>query len=421
MSVNVAAGLTMYKALAGFVMLGAVVQATIPSVWAGDPQGQKGQGRAPHNMTEEKKISAAQMIGSKLVVGFKGTRPQDPEVQDIAKLAEEGKIGGLIFFAYNIQNPQQVKELTTFFKSLQTPRPLLLAIDQEGGKVQRLKPANGFSQFPSAKEIGEMDPDEAFKAYQAMAQELQDAGFNLVLGPVVDLAYDLDDPEKTVSPAIGKYDRSYGADPETVIRCGAMFIKAMHEKGILTALKHFPGHGLAQKDSHKGFVDITQSHKDRELEPFFALQNQADMVMTAHLTHQGWDKNYPFTLSQKSIKDQFRHQGKDSNVKEQNGKLLISDCLNMGAIAQNYSLYDAVRLALRANVDMVIISNNDGAEINTGKQDDKKPKAKPFNDQIVELTEKLVKNDVNQLNGFLYYDLELSQTRIDGLWHRKTN
>src|SRR3546814_3285546 len=131
-------------------------------------------------------------------------------VQEALRLAREGKIGGVIFFGYNILNPQQVRKLTLAFQQAQPG--LLIAIDQEGGRVQRLSSRNGFKDFPSAKEVADTQtPLQASQLYLQMAQMIKSAGFNLNFAPVVDLHAD---PAGHGSPVIGKIGRSYSERSE---------------------------------------------------------------------------------------------------------------------------------------------------------------------------------------------------------------
>ncbi len=302
------------------------------------------------NMLNESQLSKE--IGQMIMIGFQGTKVTDPEVQETLQLAREGKIGGVIFFGYNIVNPQQVKKLTTAFRQAQPS--LLIAIDQEGGKVQRLSARNGFKNFPSAKEIADShSPMQAYQIYLKMARMIKSAGFNLNFAPVVDLHADMIGYE---NPVIGKLERSYSSHINKVIDYASVFIKAHRQIGILTSLKHFPGHGYARQDSHKGMVDITATSHPQEQDPFYRLiaEGLADTIMTGHLIHRQWDPEYPATLSSHILKNYLRERTKYEGV-------LITDDLHMGAIGQHYVLEETVLQAIRAGNDILLFSNNKAA------------------------------------------------------------
>lgn len=184
-----------------------------------------------------------------------------------------------------------------------------------------------------------------------MAKDLKDNGINFNLAPVVDL-----DHEDSPSPVIGGMQRAFSDDPEEVTQKASLFIKAHREEGILTALKHFPGHGYAQGDTHQGLTDITYTWEEKELLPFQKLVEQEDVtsIMTAHLKHQSWDKDHPVTLSPKILKQMLRDKLNFDGV-------ILSDDLQMGAILDHYSLDKTVGLALNAGCDILVFSNNPAA------------------------------------------------------------
>lgn len=300
-------------------------------------------------------ISDAQLsqeLGQMIMVGFHGTKVTDPEVQETLQLAREGKIGGVIFFGYNIVSPQQIRKLTSAFQQAQPG--LLIGIDQEGGKVKRLSARNGFQDFPSAKEIADtLSPAQAYHTYLKMAQMIKFAGFNLNFAPVVDLHADSTGHK---CPVIGKIERSYSADINQVVDYASAFINAHRQCGILTSLKHFPGHGYARQDSHKGMVDITATSCPQEQDVFYRLikTGKVDTVMSGHLIHRKWDVQYPATLSPQVLKNYLRERIKYDGV-------IITDDLHMGAIGQHYSLEEVVIQAIRAGNDILLFSNNKAA------------------------------------------------------------
>ena len=323
-------------------------------------------------------------IGQMLMVGFEGTSPQDKEVQQFAKLIREGQLGNIIFFGYNLQSPQQAIQLTSYFKSTSTPHPVFLAVDQEGGKVQRLNSKNQFRDFLSAKKASLKSKDY----YKEMARMVADSGFNMVLGPVVDLEYNLKNQKPC--PVIGSLERSFSPDPIVVVEKAGGYIQVFNDEGVTTCLKHFPGHGYAQKDSHKGLVDVTQTHDPVELEPFYRLiaENKADAIMTAHLMNARYDPDLPATLSYKTLNGLLRQKGYDG--------VIISDCLHMGAIENHYDLKTRIILALKAGVDILILSNNSGASIHTEQTKTRTPSPQLIKEVITIIEDAIQTGEISE-------------------------
>ncbi len=278
--------------------------------------------------------SLREKIAQMIVIGFNGTTVDEQLKSDIKDL----KIGGVILFSKNIKSRSQLKKLTSSLKALDSK--LIIAVDQEGGRVQRLRAKNGFKNFLSAAEVAKLLPYKAYRYFDQMAKELEEAGINLNLAPVVDLATN---PKNGV---IYKLQRSYGKDPKRVITYANLFTKAMHKHYILTTLKHFPGHGSSLKDSHKGFVDVTKTWSKKELEPFF--KSNADLIMTAHIYNAHLDSEYPATLSKKTLSI-IREKRPDT--------LIISDDMQMGAIQKNYDLNTTLIQSIDAGVDLLLFGN----------------------------------------------------------------
>ena len=299
-------------------------------------------------------VTLAEKVGQMIMVGFRGLSVD--ENSPIVRHIQESHIGSVVLFDYdaptrtydrNIQSPAQVAALTAALQAF-SPTPLLIATDQEGGKVARLSPKWGFPATLSAQELGEME-DLEYVAFllDEMAATVDASGINLNLAPVVDLNTNPD------NPVIGAIGRSFGADAQVVIDHALTFIGAHRRQGVLTTLKHFPGHGSSTADSHKGFVDVTDSWSRRELTPYGTLiqQGAVDTIMTAHVFNEELDRTYPATLSKATITDLLRDELGFKGV-------VISDDMQMGAIADLYPYADAVALAINAGVDMLAIANN---------------------------------------------------------------
>jgi beta-N-acetylhexosaminidase len=307
---------------------------------------------ATATMTED--VSLDVKIGQMLMVGFRGLHATD-DLPMIAELRDYGP-GGVVLFDYdvptstplrNIESPDQVRGLIAGLQAA-SPVPLLVAVDQEGGRVARLKEARGFPPSISARELGAAnDVERTRQAAATIAQTLRDLGFNLNFAPVVDLDIN------PANPIIGGIERSFSADPAVVVEQAGAFIRAHHEQGVMCTLKHFPGHGSSAADSHLGLVDVTATWSQVELEPYRALiaSGDADAVMTAHVFNATLDPEYPATLSKPTIDGILREQlGYDGVV--------FCDDIQMGAIREQYGYETAVERAILAGVDMLTIGNN---------------------------------------------------------------
>ena len=292
-------------------------------------------------------------IGQMMIIGFQGTTVSENSY--IVKVIKNLNIGGVILFDYdvpsknsprNISNPTQTKELIKNLQKL-SPTSLFIAIDAEGGYVNRLKPKYGFIEIPSAQEMGKKNIKETKKTAIKLTNQFIDLGINTNFAPVVDININPD------NPVIGSIERSFSNNPKKVTEHALAFIEGHHQNNIITAIKHFPGHGSSENDSHKGLTDITKTYQEKELIPYKELikQNIVDMVMTAHIINRDIDPNYPATLSPLFINNILRKQlGFDGVV--------VSDDMQMGAITEYYGFAESIILAINAGCDMLIISNN---------------------------------------------------------------
>ncbi len=277
----------------------------------------------------------ANQLSRLFIIGFEGkTVP--------AKLCDylsHHPLGGVILFSKNISSPKQLRSLTANLRKC-AKYPLLIGVDEEGGLVQRLSRKNGFDSFPKPSEVAKVSISEAGAIYRKMAKMLHQNGINLNFAPSVDLAIN---PKNKI---IVGYGRSFGSDPQKVIAYGSIFVKAMQEEGVIPVLKHFPGHGSSHGDSHKGFVDVTQSWKQEELEPF--LKIKAPMIMSAHIYNARLDCKEIATLSKPTL-----------NLLRKGGfrGVIVSDDMQMGAIRKRYKFQDALAKSLMSGVDMLLVGN----------------------------------------------------------------
>jgi len=292
-------------------------------------------------------------IGQMLIIGFQGTIISEDSY--ISKAINDLNIGGIILFDYdvpsksssrNISNPEQVKKL---IKNLQefSPTPLFIAIDAEGGYVNRLKPKYGFIEIPSAQEMGKKNIEETKKTGIKLTNQFTNLGINTNFAPVVDVNINPN------NPVIGRIERSFSSNPEKVTAYAFAFIQGHHQNNIITAIKHFPGHGSSKDDSHQGMTDITKTYQEKELIPYQELikKGAVDMIMTAHIINRDIDPNYPATLSPFFINNILRQQLGFNGV-------IVSDDMQMGAITEYYGFAESIILAINAGCDILIISNN---------------------------------------------------------------
>nr|WP_321458183.1 glycoside hydrolase family 3 N-terminal domain-containing protein [uncultured Cohaesibacter sp.] len=294
-------------------------------------------------------VNAAELdnaIGSLIMVGFSGKSAGESFARTIAGHISKGRAASIVYLSTNVGSRKDVLGLNKLFHDAGVTH---IAIDHEGGTVQRLKEQQGFTRIAPALTIAQKtNPDGAEKIYAVAAKELAAAGFTFNLGPVADL-------HRSYNPVIGKNKRSYGKDAKTVIRYAAAFVKAHRRYGITTALKHFPGHGLSKADSHNGFVDIRDTWQPEELTPFAELIHMglADVVMSGHLyvrVGSGSDGELT-TFSRSLIRDALRKR------MQFNG-LIMTDDLNMGAIRKIASPREAAVKAAMAGYDILLLSNS---------------------------------------------------------------
>ncbi|RKZ41656.1 MAG: glycoside hydrolase family 3 [Gammaproteobacteria bacterium] len=299
-------------------------------------------------------ISLEMKIGQMLIVGFRGlsVNHKSPIVRDIKRF----HLGGVILFDYdtalrswkrNIRSPSQVKKLVAQLQKA-SQIPLFIAIDQEGGKIRRLKKKFGFPSTVSAQYLGKKnDLALTYQKSAGIAKTLAGVGINFNFAPVVDLNTNPN------NPIIGKLERSFSDEPEIVIEHALEFIKAHHTHHVFCALKHFPGHGSSTKDSHLGLVDVTDTWEEIELEPYSEIikAGMADAIMIAHVFNRRYDENYPATLSKNIVNGVLRTHLSYNGV-------VVSDDIQMKAITNHYRFEEAVFATLDAGIDIIVIGNN---------------------------------------------------------------
>lgn len=290
-------------------------------------------------------MSLRELIGQHMLIGVSGAALTSSEKNFIV----ENNISGVVLFSRNCINPKQIRDLCAEIQSLRHKMkdraPLFIGIDMEGGRVHRLQPP--FTQWPPLKLIGDLDaPTVAFHFAQRMGTELISVGINLDFAPCIDI---YTNPENTI---IG--DRAVSSDPHQVEKMTSALIRGYIKSGILSCGKHFPGHGHTLIDSHEE-LPVEEADMKRlnevELLPFKkAAKSRVDMMMTAHILFKNVDPKWPVTLSEiflkKILRDEMKYKG-----------LIITDDLDMKAMAKHYDKEEIPILSMLAGADLILYCN----------------------------------------------------------------
>ena len=286
-----------------------------------------------------KTLSIEQLAGQRLMVGFEGKQFN----ARLKFLIRDLKVGGIILFSQNVETPDQVKNLSGAVQKyalLKGQPPLMIAIDQEGGQVARLK--EPFTQFPGNSAM--TDVADAVYFAQTTATELAQAGINMNLAPVMDVA-----PEEITSIMAA---RSFGQDPLWVSKLGRAIISHLQKNNIMAVAKHFPGIGRTEADSH---IDLPSCDCDlAELEtcdliPFAdSIGLEVAGIMLSHVIYKKIDPRWPASLSRRIARKLLRKHMRFSGVS-------MTDDLDMGAINKHYDIKTAIRQILHADIDMTLI------------------------------------------------------------------
>ncbi|CAM4120436.1 hypothetical protein GCM10007362_32590 [Saccharibacillus endophyticus] len=288
------------------------------------------------NMTLDEKI------GQMIVAGVEGTSLRE---EDRTLLHDHG-VGGVILYADNIDSAAQTKSFVNEIKAANREKelPLFISVDQEGGRVARLK---GVAKVPTAGKVGkENDAAYARSIGELLGDQLLSQGFNLDYAPVLDVNSNPD------NPVIG--DRSFGSSAALVSKLGIAVMQGLESKNVIPVVKHFPGHGDTSVDSHIALPVVNKSLDELdklELIPFKkAIAEGADVVMIAHILLPKLDSEYPSSLSKAVITDLLRSRlGFDGVV--------MTDDMTMGAIAENYGLGEASVHSVQAGSDILLVAH----------------------------------------------------------------
>jgi len=295
-----------------------------------------------------------QELGQLLVIGFRGT-----EINSESKIVQDFKeynLGGVILFDYDIESDTYGRNITDANQLLRlssalvanSQTPPIISIDQEGGQVSRLKEQYGFPLTRTADYLGNIDNEDSTRHYaRSMAQEFMVVGVNTNFAPVVDVNLNPD------NPVIAGYGRSFSSDPDKVVEHVGYVLDEFDKEGILSVLKHFPGHGSSTENSHLGAPDVTDTWDSSELIPYKRLfsERKINAVMTTHIYNANIDSVWPAALSENTIQGLLRDSLGFKGV-------VFSGDMQMEAIRSDYDLETIVEQALNAGVDILIFGNN---------------------------------------------------------------
>ncbi|WP_110928700.1 beta-N-acetylhexosaminidase [Bacillus massiliglaciei] len=287
-----------------------------------------------------KKMTLEEKIGQLMMVGFSGTEKSD----EIKELIEDKNIGGIIYFDRNMASPVQVAELSNSLqksaKKTTHSLPLMIAVDQEGGEIIRMK--NQVSPLPSQQDLGKQaSAEETYEVANINGRELSSMGININFAPVLDLS-------KTDT-------RSFGTDPEKAYQYGAKSIQGLNDASVTGALKHFPGNGRSEIDPHVDTSSVEANQSDLEnsdMYPFKKMISEMDnekfFVMVTHIKYPAYDKEQPASLSKIIIQDLLR-------TKLGYKGIVVTDDLEMGAVNKYFSYKDMGREAIIAGADLLLV------------------------------------------------------------------
>ncbi|WP_246000938.1 beta-N-acetylhexosaminidase [Brevibacillus panacihumi] len=287
-------------------------------------------------------MTLEEKIGQMIIAGVQGTSASAED----ERLIKEQHVGGIIFYKNNLADPASVVRFTNQLKQWNESHsvPLLLSVDQEGGRVSRLP---GLDRLPNAQEIGQWNSQEAAGEIGGiLGEEVKGMGLNMNFAPVLDIH---NNPK---NPVIG--ERSFGPTADIVSSLGIAVMKQMKQTGVIPVVKHFPGHGDTETDSHLDLPVIHKSEKDLtqlEWQPFVrAIEEGADAVMVAHILFPQIDEQHPSSLSPAVVTGQLRDKLGFEGV-------ILTDDLTMGAIAKRYGIGEASVLSVQAGTDIVLIAH----------------------------------------------------------------
>ena len=288
----------------------------------------------------QEKPTLRKMIAQMIMVGFNGSDPKT--AKEAVSEAKYQRFGGVMLLGKNISDKKNLTALTSAFKEAQ--EGIFIAIDEEGGRVTRFKDKEDFETFISAQKVAKtLDLGAAGELYGKMAQQLKDVGVNVNFAPVVDVL----NPKSTI---IGSRGRAFSTDIDEVSLYASEFMRASQSRGVIAAMKHFPGHGNVEADSHTAKV-VIENFDYGELKPYFdaVRKNEAKMIMVGHIYLMQRDAELPASLSPAIIDGLLRGELKFDGV-------VISDDMLMGGL-KDFTLQEKIINFINAGGDVMLFSD----------------------------------------------------------------
>ncbi len=296
-------------------------------------------------------MTLEEKVGQLLVIGVEGTSFSN----EMDNLIRNYHVGGVIIMGRNVATTTEMLQLINDIKKANKPNknPLFLSVDEEGGRVSRLP--IGIPKLPTSEKIGKLNDESLnYRTGVYLAKVLNEFGYNMNFAPVLDVN------SNSRNPVIG--DRSFGSDPTQVAQLGISTMHGMMDNGIISVVKHFPGHGDTVVDSHKALpkVETTlETLRSVELVPFQkAIEEGADVVMVAHILFPVLDPDYPSSMSKAIITGLLRDEMQFEGV-------VITDDLTMGAIVSNYAIPEAAVQSFIAGSDLLLVVSDYEVQLNT--------------------------------------------------------
>lgn len=288
-------------------------------------------------------------IGQMLMIGI-GDKTQVKSNHKIVQAIKDEKLGGILLYQKNISKINSfntLKKLITTCKQ-EASLPLLVSIDEEGGKVNRLKHRYGYPKTVSAKYLGELDNIDSTRYYSdIIAHNLLHLGINVNYAPVLDV-------HNPTNPVIGKNDRAFSKSSDAIIKHARQVVLSHRFFSVKTVLKHFPGHGNSKEDSHFKVADVSKYWEEKEVIPYKTLlkEGNVDAIMTAHIVNEQLDSlKLPATLSKTIMTDYLRGKLGFEGV-------IFSDDMQMKAISNHFGFERSIKMAIEAGVDILMFSNH---------------------------------------------------------------
>lgn len=326
-------------------------------------------------------MTLEEKIGQMILSGFSGSSIDE----ELKSLIKEEKVGGLILFKRNIQTSSDLKVLIQNINDINENIPLFISIDEEGGRVTRLPESE---DFPSVLEIGNTEDEKySYEQGRLLGKTLKEYGINMDHAPVLDI---YSNPQNTV---IG--DRAFGSNDEIVSKMGIAMMNGIKDEGIIPTVKHFPGHGDTEVDSHVGLPIVNKTLEELmefEFVPFKeAIDNECDVIMVSHIVLNKIDSKNPATLSKSVISDVLRE-------KLSFNKVIMTDDMNMSAITNTINVEDASVESIKAGCDIILIGSGGNYVKST----------------IEKIKESIEKGEIteNRIDESVYRILELKQNYL---------